>query len=499
MVWLRNLILLVLWGLVALVVRFAAGIDTGWMVFSLGVLALLIWHLFQLDQLVRWTQNLRESPRDAPGSWGVAVVRLHRHLRKLEREIAEGRETLQSWLAASQALPDGVVVLDENFHIEWCNREARRSLGLRFPSDRGQYLLNLVRSPEFVRYAQQETWPEPALVPAPRHPDRILMVQIIEYSRRRKLLVARDVTQLQRIETTRRDFVANVSHELRTPLTVLVGFLETLAEAAPGTLSDEQNAHYLALMREQAQRMQNIVGDLLTLSALESTQAPENPGPAGMVSVIAGSRPEIEALSAGKHRIEWEIDPSLDVLGVASELSSAVSNLLSNAVRYTPAGGRIIVRWRPGRDGTAEFSVTDTGIGLEAKHIPRITERFYRVDRGRSRASGGTGLGLAITKHVAIRHEADLDIESEPGRGSTFTLRFPAERVVGGPPHPVGSTVPTDAEAGQAEVALDAAREDPPGGDQASGEPESDQAPGARAPHDAAAVQEAPRLAASRP
>lgn len=432
MVWLRNLFFLALWAIVALVVRFTTGIETGWMVFSVGVLALLLWHLFQLNRFAQWTYKPREAPPRAWGSWEDAQFRLHRHLRRLERDIAEGRETLQSWLAASTALPDGVVVMDSNFHIEWCNREARRSLGLRFPADRGQNLLNLVRSPEFVRYAQQGEWPEPARVPAPGRPDRVLMVQIIEYSRRRRLLVARDVTQLERIETTRRDFVANVSHELRTPLTVLSGFLETLAEAPPGALTDEQREHYLELMREQSQRMQNIVGDLLTLSTLESTQVPEYPGPAGMANILATVRSEIEALSKGRHTITWEIDEALDILGTSSELSSAVSNLLTNAVRYTPAGGKISVYWRALDDGRAEFSVSDTGIGLDAKHIPRITERFYRVDRGRSRASGGTGLGLAITKHVAIRHDAQLDVKSEPGRGSTFSLRFPADRVIGG-------------------------------------------------------------------
>lgn len=432
MVWLRNIVLLIIWGIVALIVRFTAGVETGWMVFSLGVLALLLWHVFALNRMMTWASDLRKAPPQAWASWEDVQVRFHRHIRKLEREIAEGRDTLQSWLAASQALPDGVVIMDADFHIDWCNREARRSLGLRFPADRGQNLLNLVRGPEFVRYAQQSEWPEPAVVPAPGRPDRRLMVQIIEYGRRRRLLVARDVTQLERAETTRRDFVANVSHELRTPLTVLAGFLETLADAPPGALSDEQVEHYFDLMREQSQRMQSLVGDLLTLSTLESTQAPEYPGPAGMTAILGTLQPQVEALSGGQHVFHWDIDAKLDVLGAASELSSAASNLLTNAVRYTPSGGKVSVSWRLEDDGTALFSVTDSGIGIEAKHLPRISERFYRVDRGRSRASGGTGLGLAIVKHVAIRHEAELEVKSSLGRGSTFALRFPADRVIGG-------------------------------------------------------------------
>ena len=431
MLWLRNLFWLLLIAAGALILRAAFGGNAGWIGFSAGLLFLLVLHLRGLSRLLAWTADMRQAPPAATGSWEEALVRLHRHQRKQERDIAEARETVQSWLAASQALPDGVVTLTEDFHIDWCNREARRNLGIRLPADRGQNLLNLVRSPEFVRYAQQSEWPEPRVVPSPAHSDRQLMVQFIDYGRRQRLLVARDVTQIERLETTRRDFVANVSHELRTPLTVLMGFLETIRDAPPGAIAPEQQGKYFEMMHEQSQRMQSLVADLLTLSTLESSRVHEHPSPAGMVAIIDTVRQQATALSGGQHTLQWNITPGLDVHGTATELASAVSNLVVNAVRYTPAGGTVSVTWCLGEEGSPTLTVTDTGIGVEAKHLPRLTERFYRVDRSRSRASGGTGLGLAIVKHVAMRHDAELGIVSEPGRGSTFTLVFAPERVTG--------------------------------------------------------------------
>jgi len=235
--------------------------------------------------------------------------------------------------------------------------------------------------------------------------------------------------RLEKLETTRRDFVANVSHELRTPLTVLLGFLETLRDLPREVLSDAQQAQYLTLMHEQALRMQTIVADLLTLSMLESSPGAP-PRPVHMASLIDTARLQIEALSEGRHSFSWHIDAMIDVRGTDSELASAIANLLTNAVRYTPEGGSITVQWQALADGGARYSVTDTGIGIDAHHLPRLTERFYRADKGRSRAVGGTGLGLAITKHIAMRHDAELDITSTPGQGSTFALCFPAARTV---------------------------------------------------------------------
>lgn len=436
MVWFRSFLYVLLLGALALLVRAGADAQEAWIVFCAGLLVMLAVQSHRLNAALKWSADLRRSPPSSGGSWQELLVRLHRHMRQQEREIDEARETVQTWLAASQALPEGVVIMDEHLHIDWCNREARRYLGLRMPADRGNNLLNLVRGPEFVQYARQTEWLEPRVVPAPRQKERLLLVQIIPYGRRQRLLVARDVTQIERMATMRRDFVANVSHELRTPLTVLSGFLETLEDAPAGALDEDQRARYIEMMSEQAQRMQSIVADLLTLSTLESSLSLDHARPAGMADIIATTRQQAEVLSGGQHIFVWNVTPGLEILGAATELSSAVSNLVTNAVRYTPAGGTIRIDWVPVREGGATFSVTDNGIGIEAKHLPRLSERFYRVDRSRSRASGGTGLGLAITKHVAIRHDAELEIASEPGHGSTFALQFSPDRIYYSPAQP---------------------------------------------------------------
>ena len=258
---------------------------------------------------------------------------------------------------------------------------------------------------------------------------KTLVLQLVHYGVDRYLMVTRDVTQLERLETTRKDFVANVSHELRTPLTVLTGFLETLADMPPDSLSSEQRLRYVSLMQDQAARMEVIVSDLLTLSTLESSPAAEGK-PVDMAALVQKAMQQARMLSRDQHVFVESADESLQVLGSAGELASAVSNLITNAVRYTPQDGTITVTWYKSDDGSAVFSVQDTGIGIAAQDIPRLTERFYRADRGRSRATGGTGLGLAITKHVAMRHGAELQIQSRFGSGSTFSLVFPPSRCV---------------------------------------------------------------------
>lgn len=430
MIWLRTLILAALWAAAALFVQWVAGDPAGWILLCLALFWILMWRSWRLTRVARWARQPDAAPPAQVGAWDDVLAPLYRHLRAQERALAGSREAMQGMLAAAQALPDGVVTLNEDFQIDWCNRMARRHLGLRLPADRGSSLLNLLRAPEFVAYARRGEWPEPILVRIDRDgQERALMIQITAYASNRRLLVSRDVTQIEKLETTRRDFVANVSHELRTPLTVLAGFLETLREMPAEALPAEQREQYMGLMHEQAQRMQAIVEDLLTLSTLESSPG-SDPLPVRMDQLMQTARQQIEALSGGRHAFSWHIDETLDLLGSGSEIASAVSNLLTNAVRYTPDGGSITVRWESEEDGGARYSVQDTGIGIPARHIPRLTERFYRVDRGRSRAVGGTGLGLAITKHIAMRHDAALTIESEPGKGSTFALRFPAERVM---------------------------------------------------------------------
>ena len=284
-----------------------------------------------------------------------------------------------------------------------------------------------MREPAFV--ACLAAGEDAAPVRIERRPARTLVLQLIPYGRAEKLLLSRDTTQAERVETMRRDFVANVSHELRTPLTVLSGFLETLRELK---LDPQRQRDYLGMMHEQAARMQGIIGDLLTLSTLESA-----PPPAAervrVAPLLERLRADAVGLSGGRHEISLQGRPAADLAGVESELASAFGNLVSNAVRYTPRGGKVTLLWSDDAQG-AQFAVEDTGVGVAPEHIPRLTERFYRVDRSRSRESGGTGLGLAIVKHALARHQATLHVESTPGAGSRFIARFPAQRTLALPP-----------------------------------------------------------------
>jgi len=359
---------------------------------------------------------------EGTGAWDEALAALYR----LERDSAKREDGLADALArmrrAVQALPDGVVILDDANHIEWFNRTAASQLQLDTQVDLGQNIANLVREPQFVEYLEA---PEDIPVRITRGHGIALSLRVIPYGQSQKMLLSRDVTQFERVDAMRRDFVANVSHELRTPLTVLVGFLETLQNLK---LDAQRQRDYLGMMQEQAARMQRIIEDLLTLSALDSAPPATGEKRIAVRLMLERLKGDAEALSSGKHVINLNVDAANDLLGVEGELASAFGNLVSNAIRYTPAGGTVTLAWREGSDG-ARFSVEDTGIGIEAEHIPRLTERFYRVDRSRSRETGGTGLGLAIAKHALARHDATLEIQSEPGKGSRFTARFPARRL----------------------------------------------------------------------
>jgi two-component system phosphate regulon sensor histidine kinase PhoR len=430
MILLRTVLLIAVWAVLSVLAQWFIGSPAGWVLMSIVLVAALLARSARMQRVAQWARNPETPPPAAAGPWDDILAPLYRYLRAQARQLTESRDAMQGMLAAAQALPDGAVTLNQDLQIDWCNRVARQHLGLRLPADRGSNLLNLVRAPEFIEYSSQDDWPDPILVRmAVGSQERLLMMQLTAYARDQRLLITRDVTQIEKLETTRRDFVANVSHELRTPLTVLAGFLETMREMPEEALTREQREQYLTMMHEQAQRMQAIVADLLTLSTLESSPNAE-PHRVRMSALLQTARQQTEALSAGRHALVWLLDDAVDVLGAESELSSAVSNLLTNAVRYTPDGGTITVRWERLPEGGARYSVQDTGIGIAARHIPRLTERFYRVDRGRSRAVGGTGLGLAITKHIAMRHDAELSIASDVGKGSTFSLLFPPERTV---------------------------------------------------------------------
>ena len=399
--------------------------------------ALRLWRLqnwlAKLSSLERAEEGqiLPEPP--AGGVLGEIADRMHRLLRWRLRAQRESQMRLQEMLAAIQASPNGVILLDAEGRIEWCNQTAAGHLGLDAARDVRQHAAHLIRDPLFNAYVAAADFSAPVTIAGrestPSRPVR-LSLQMHPYGEGQRLLLSRDVTLIEQAEAMRRDFVANVSHELRTPLTVLSGFVETLQTLE---LPPQDVRRYLDLMAMQSDRMQTLVNDLLMLSRLEGSPLPSLSDKVGVDALLAHCEIDARALSSymGRmdHAVEFVQDAPAQLCGVATELQSALSNLVSNAIRYTPAEGRVVVSWKLLADGSGEFAVQDNGPGIAAEHLPRLTERFYRVDRSRSRDSGGTGLGLAIVKHVVQRHGAVLHIESEPGQGSRFSIVFPASRV----------------------------------------------------------------------
>ena len=399
-------------------------------VLALAALGLAVWlllHLRQFARLRRWASLPRLSdPPEAGGAWGEVFDQLHRHRRAALKRRRELAQLMVRSRRGAQALPYGVAVLDADYRLEWCNDAAHQHLGIDPERDRKQPIVNMLRAPEFVEYLRAADFSE-ALRFASPDGRRALSAQILSFGDEERLLLSQDVTGAARVEAMRRDFVANVSHELRTPLTVLTGFLETIQDLK---LDSARVRDYVGLMLPQAERMKRLIDDLLTLSALEHAPPPPDAERIPLLALLARVRAEAEALSGGRHRISLEISGAHDLLGAESEVGSAFVNLVSNAVRYTPAAGEIRLRWRSDAAG-GEFACEDSGIGIDPEHLPRLTERFYRVDRGRSRESGGTGLGLSIVKHALARHQAALVVESTPGKGSRFVARFPAARLAG--------------------------------------------------------------------
>ena len=421
----RTVLFTVLAACLALLAALAVSATAGWIVFCLGLGAQMAAHFRNFALLDRWSRAPDvDANLEGRGAWDGIFGRLYRHEKDLRAQIERRSHRIDMLLAAIQALNDGVVLLNDRMHIVFCNATAEALLGLQARTDIGQSVANLVRQPEFVAFLLAGDFARPLTIRSERNPGCVLSIHLIPYAENHTLMQIKDVTQTERLDRMRRDFVANVSHELRTPLTVLSGFLETLREI---DLGPEEQQRYLALMSEQSGRMLTIVQDLLTLSAIESAPPPED-AVLDMAKIIDKLRRDAESLSGGRHHLVVEASDPNDLLGSESELTSAFSNLVSNAIRYTPVGGRITIRWETNAHGGV-FSVQDTGIGVDAQHIPRLTERFYRVDRGRSREAGGTGLGLAIVKHALNRHQAQLEITSTPGVGSCFSARFPASRI----------------------------------------------------------------------
>lgn len=427
MFWWRTAALLAGLALLSLLLQPFLGWEATLAAMVAGLLAILGYHLRNLDRLGRWLAD--PTPEGVPESWGaweIAYGRLYRLVRSQHKSQRMLSAALDRFVAAGEAMPEGVVVLDANDRIEWCNPRSMQHLGLDRKKDLGQHIAYLVRLPAFQQYLTAQDYGQPVILRNLTGSETTLSVQLVPFDSTRKLLLSRDITQLERVQTVHRDFVANVSHELRTPLTVVGGFIETLIdipEMDPATRASQLN-----LMHEQTRRMQRLVEDLLTLSRLENgvELREDKIDPEQMVKLLAS---EAQGLSQGRHTVSVEVAGEGGLRGNYDELHSAFGNLVSNAVRYTPEGGEIRIIWRV-EDGQGVFAVRDTGIGVDAQHIPRLTERFYRVDRGRSRSTGGTGLGLAIVKHIVQRHQARLEVKSEPGSGSCFCIRFPANRML---------------------------------------------------------------------
>jgi len=399
----------------------------GLIALAIGLGSMLAFHLFHTALLVRWLKNpVAARVPDGLGIWHTVFMTLYRQVRAQDQSKRKLTHVLERFINAGEAMPDGVVVLDEFDRIEWLNPMAVEHFGLDRKRDVGNLLLNLIRQPAFHAYMKADNFSQPLILKYSQPREIVLTIQLVPFDSTRKLLLSRDITQLEMVQTVHRDFVANVSHELRTPLTVIGGFLETLndmPEDDPAALRQ-----FLPMMMEQSRRMQSLVEDLLTLSRLENSPSPLTSEKVDMNEMLDTLMVEAEGLSQGRHVINLQKQSHAWLWGSARELHSAFGNLVSNAVRYTPEGGSISLCWREEAERVV-FSVSDTGIGIPREHIPRLTERFYRVDRGRSRGNGGTGLGLAIVKHVVARHHAKLEVLSEPDMGSTFSVAFGHERM----------------------------------------------------------------------
>ena len=419
----RLLLLLAACGLIGLITG-----QYAWAL-AIGIGAYLLWHLKQLLRLHAW---LRErQPDDAPpegyGLWGEVFDSIYHLQRRDQRVRGRLQAVIDRVQESTAALRDAVIMLDSEGNLEWWNRAAEQLLGLKTPQDSGQAITNLVRHPRFKEYFEAGQYQEALEIPSPINDRQRLQLQITRYGNNEHLMFVRDVTRLHQLEQMRKDFVANVSHELRTPLTVISGYLETLLDNV-----EEVNPCWLRAlqqMQQQGSRMQNLLNDLLLLAKLEATDYPSDNQPVAMDLLLLSIRNDAQALSGGRnHRISLEADHQVRLKGSEAELRSAFSNLVFNAVKYSPEESEIRIRWWADEQG-GHFSVADSGIGIEAKHLPRLTERFYRVDSSRASNTGGTGLGLAIVKHVLLRHRARLDITSVPGKGSTFTCHFPAQQL----------------------------------------------------------------------
>lgn len=415
--------------LLTVVVGFLVGLIIGYPGWTLSI-TLIIWGLYQIKQFNRLQQWLMSNDRtnvpESQGYWGELFDELSRDQKRQQQRTLSLRNVIHRFQQSSAALSDAIVIIDGQNHLEWWNRAAESLLGMKLQTDRGRSVMNLLRDPRFVRYYRKGLYEDPLELASPIQSDIVLEYRITRFGAGDRILVARDITRLKQLEQTRQDFVANASHELRTPLTVIRGYLETfLDQELPKPLQ-----RGLSQMDSQSKRMENLVSDLLLLSRLEASAHVSDELPVPLHSIVGRIQEDALALGTDKNQtISADLETESTLLGQESEIYGAISNLVFNAVRYTPAGGRIKLRWWTDKKG-GHFSVQDNGAGIDSIHLPRLQERFYRVDESRSSDSGGTGLGLAIVKHVMLRHGGRLTINSQLGKGSTFTCLFPSDLVI---------------------------------------------------------------------
>ena len=417
--------------LVGLALFLALGAAIGWIYghADWGLLAAALLALvWQVRQLLAFDRALRTNDFDAfrygEGIWQQIFSRFSAEHERARRHQRQYRDLLREIRKSTNAMPDGAVVIDRNHEIIMCNRAAKHLAGFKPKKDRGQRVDNILRDPELTKLLHSEKYSKSIEIPSPLRVGDWLNCRVVPYGADQKMLLLRDVTERMRMNRMRRDFVANASHELRSPLTVISGYLASMAEES---LPEEWHKP-VSQMQMQAERMNKIIGELLELSRLEVAGRAGKDNLVDVARLLEGVKKE-DAGVAGHAEIVIAADPELQLRGNATQIESVVTNLLSNALRHTPADGTVTLTWK-GRKSGAELSVTDTGEGIAPENVPRLTERFFRVDRGRARNDGGVGLGLAIVKHILNRHDAELRIESEVGAGSAFRCLFPQERVL---------------------------------------------------------------------
>jgi two-component system phosphate regulon sensor histidine kinase PhoR len=414
----------------ALIITFGVGwfFDAPWVFVSILSVGYLSWILYQQHKLIAWLiSGARKTPPDAIGLWGVVFDHLYRVQRDHRKQIKNYREVVQRMRSSTEALNDGIILLDATGNIQWWNSAAKELLQLR-KIDVGQLLTNLLREPRFIQFYNKPTHQDPITLDNPAKNGNQIQIAMTVFGKGERLLLLRDVTRLQQLEQMRQDFVANASHELKTPLTVLKGHLENILAFADDLAPPVEKA--LNSMNNQTTRMNNLVNDLLLLTQLDAASNVTEGNAINMPDFLKQIANDASELSADKeHDIVLECLTEDHLVGKPGEIRSAINNLVFNAVNYSPAGTKITIRWQRAKKG-AVLSVEDQGVGIEQHHIPRLTERFYRVDAGRSSDTGGTGLGLAIVKHALQHHSARLDISSAKNKGSTFSCIFPQDRII---------------------------------------------------------------------